>query len=267
MLLVVKVGGSIIGKGVSPTILSDIKEVAKENELILVHGGGDEVTEVAEKLGKKQSFVVSPEGIRSRYTDKETATIYTMVMVGKVNKEVTAVLQKEGISAIGLSGVDGGLIRADRKKKLIIVDERGRRRMIDGGYTGKISQVDSELLYLLLNKGYIPVIAPVALSEEFEFLNVDGDRAAAYVGGAVKADVVMFLTDVKGVLVGDRTLPNINVKEAKELLPKIGFGMEKKVLASIEAVSMGVKRCIIASGLVERPISSALAEKECTVIS
>lgn len=265
MEIVVKVGGSILGEGINPSIISDIQSIAGNHRLVLVHGGGDEVTEIAEKMGKQQKFIVSPEGIRSRYTDKETASIYTMVMVGKLNKEIVAALEKIGLHAVGLSGIDAGLIRAERKKKLIVVEE-GRKRVIDGGYTGKIQSTNSELIKSLVNQKYIPVISPVALSEEFEFLNVDGDRAAAYVAGGMKADKVVFLTDVDGVLMDNKVIPKMTVSGAKTLMPKIGHGMEKKVLASIESIEMGVKESIIASGTVENPISSAIAHSNCTVI-
>jgi len=259
LVIVVKVGGSILGEGVSSTILNDIKSVKNSKNIVLVHGGGKEVTAIAGQLGKDQKFVVSPSGIKSRFTDKETANIYTMVMCGKMNKEMVVALQKVGIPSIGLSGVDGGIIQAQRKKRLIIVDERGRKRIIDGGYTGKINQVNDRLLNL--------IISPVAISEEHEFLNVDGDRAAAYVAGGLKADQIIFLTDVNGLMFDEKIQSKLTSSEAKNLLPKIGFGMEKKVIASLECLDMGVKTCIISSGLIDKPISSALRMNGCTVIT
>jgi len=234
--------------------------------MILVHGGGDEVTEIADKLGKKQKFIVSPGGIRSRYTDEETANIYTMVMCGKNNKELVAALEREKIPALGLSGLDGGLIRAERKKKLISVED-GRKRIIDGGFTGQINKVNGDLLTKILKEGYIPVIAPVALGEEFEFLNVDSDRAAAFVAGELKTDVIVFLTDVSGVYIEEKLIREMKVDDAESTMKKVGFGMEKKLLACVEAVRMGVGKAIIASGKVEEPITQALAEKNCTVIT
>lgn len=266
MAIVIKIGGSVVGAEVSATLLEDVRKASSRDNLILVHGGGDQVTEIAEKLGKPQKFIVSPEGIRSRYTDEETVSIYTMVMVGKVNKEIITSLHKVGINAVGLSGIDGALIRAMRKKKLIIVDERGRKRIIEGGYTGKITSVNGGLLKGLLKDGYLPVVAPIALGDEGELLNVDGDRAAAYVAGGIRAERLLFLTDVPGVLIDGKPLSTMGVNEAEKLLPRIGFGMEKKVLASIEAVKMGVKECLIASGLVEHPIASAIEHKRATVI-
>jgi len=265
-MIVIKIGGSVVD-GLHESTMHDLKDIVSHEKVILVHGGGKEVTSIAEKLGKEQKFVVSPGGIRSRYTDKETAQIYTMVMSGKINKEIVLMLQKNGINAIGLSGVDGGIIKAERKKKLIIVDERGRKVAIDGGYTGKITTVNSSLLQSVIESGYVPIVSPVALSEEFDLLNVDGDRAAAYVAGSVKADRVIFITNVNGLMMDNKLVTKLTVSEAKKILPKIGFGMEKKVLACTEAVRMGVKEAIIASGQVSNPISSALKHDNCTVIS
>lgn len=265
-MIVIKIGGSVVD-GLHESTILDLKDVLSNEKVILVHGGGKEVTSIAEKLGKEQRFVVSPGGIRSRYTDRETAQIYTMVMSGKINKEIVMMLQKQGINAVGLSGVDGAIIKAERKKKLIIVDERGRKVAIDGGYTGKINNVNASLLNTITAGGYVPIVSPIALSEEFDLLNVDGDRAAAYVAGSVKADRVIFLTNVDGLMMDNKLVTHLTVSEAKEMLPKIGFGMEKKVLACTESVSMGVKEAIIASGQVANPISSALKHDNCTVIS
>ena len=265
-MIVIKIGGSVVD-GLHESTIKDLKTVINHDEVILVHGGGKEVTSIAENLGKEQKFVVSPGGIKSRYTDRETVQIYTMVMSGKINKEIVIMLQKDGINAVGLAGIDGAIIKAERKKKLIIIDERGRKVVIDGGYTGKINAVNVSLLNTITTGGYVPIISPVALSEEFDPLNVDGDRAAAYIAGSVKADSVIFLTNVSGLMIDKKLVTRITISEAKEMLPKIGFGMEKKVLACTEAVSMGVKEAIIVSGQMANPISSALKHNNCTVIS
>lgn len=267
MLLVLKIGGSTLIEGISQDFFKDLKEIHEKNRIVLVHGGGKEVTEIANKLGKEQKFIVSPEGFRSRYTDKETAEIYTMVMSGKINKSLVSTLLSHGIMAIGLSGLDGELAKAERKKRLIIIDERGRKRVIDGGYTGKIVKINSDLLYMLLNKGYLPVISPVAISEEYEPLNVDGDRMAAYIAGAIKADKLIFFTNVKGLILDGKKIDKLSINEAKEILPKIGHGMITKVYAAIEAIEMGVNEAIITSGLEPYPISSSLSGKFGTVIS
>jgi len=264
-MITIKIGGSVVDN-LHPSTISDIKKIVKQEGVVLVHGGGKEVTKVSEALGKKPEFVVSPSGIKSRYTDKETAEIFTMVMSGKINKTIVRMLQKNGINAIGLSGVDGKIIQAERKKKLLIVNEKGRKQAIDGGYTGKITDVNASLVQSLLKDGYTPVISPIAISEESDFLNVDGDRAAAYVAGKIQSDKVLFLTNVDGLLIDEKLVKNLTLAEAKEIRPKIGFGMEKKILAATEALDMGVKEALIANGQKENPISSAIAHENCTVI-
>ena len=266
MLIVVKVGGSIL-EVVPPEIVSDIKNVLSEHQLVLVHGGGKGVTEIASKLGKEQKFVFSPTGFRSRYTDKETMEIFTMVMAGKINKQIVAALQSQGIHSVGLSGLDGSLLKAERKKRLIIVDERGRKKVIDGGYTGKINKVNVDLLSFLLGKEYVPVVTPIAMSEEFEPLNVDGDRTAAVVAGALKADRLILLTDVQGLVLKGKTVPKITATEAEDALSSIGKGMSTKVHAALEALNQGVKEVLVTSGVRQQPISSALKHEAGTVMT
>lgn len=264
-MITIKIGGSVVAD-LHPSTITDIKKVAQQEGVILVHGGGKEVTKVTAQLGKEPTFVMSPSGIKSRYTDKETAEIFTMVMSGRINKAIVIMLQKHGINAIGLSGVDGKIMLAERKKKLLIVNDKGRKQAIDGGYTGKITQVDGKFLKSLLEQGFTPVISPIALSEEYEFLNVDGDRAAANVAGAVGSDKVLFITNVDGLLMDDKLVTKMTLAEAKEIRPKIGPGMEKKILAATEALDMGVKEALIANGQKENPISAAIAHENCTVI-
>ena len=264
-MITIKIGGSIVDN-LHPTTIADIKKISQQG-VILVHGGAKQVTQISESLVKKQKFIVSPSGIKSRFTDQETVEIFTMVMSGKINKTIVRMLQKNGINAVGLSGIDGQILQADRKKKLIVVNEKGRKMAIDGGYTGKIREVNASLIKSILDQGYTPVISPVALSEEYDFLNVDGDRAAAYVAGKVKADRILFLTNVDGLLMDNKLVKNLSLSEAKEMLPKIGHGMEKKVLAATESLEMGVNEALIANGQKENPISSALSHDNCTVIT
>lgn len=264
-MITIKIGGSVVDN-LHPSTIADMKKVAETEGLIIVHGGGKEVTKVCEQLGKEPKFVTSPSGIKSRYTDKETAEIFTMVISGRINKTIVQMLQKNGINAIGLSGVDARIIEAERKKTLLIINEKGRKQAIDGGYTGKITKINAEFIKLLLAKGLTPVISPIAISEESEFLNVDGDRAAAYVAGNVGCDKILFITNVDGLLMDDKLVTNLTLTEAKEIRPKIGPGMEKKILAATEALDMGVKEALIGNGQRENPISSAIAHDNCTVI-
>jgi [amino group carrier protein]-L-2-aminoadipate/L-glutamate 6-kinase len=265
-MIIVKIGGSVV-KDLSSSTIPDIKNLLSRERLILVHGGGNEVTDIAVKLGKEQKFVVSPGGIKSRFTDEETAEIYTMVMSGKINKAIVKMFLRHGVKAVGISGVDGALLRAARKKKLIILNDKGRKMTIEGGFTGKIKWVDPLLLNELTGSGFLPVVSPIALGEEYEFLNVDGDRAAAYIAAGTGADRVIFLTNVKGLILDGSLVTHMTLDEAKSIIHKVGFGMEKKVLACTEALQMGVNEAIIGSGMVDDPVSSALKHNSCTVIS
>ena len=163
MMIVIKIGGSVVD-GLHNSTINDIQRTCIDNQVVIVHGGGKDVTEIATKLGKEQKFVVSPGGVRSRYTDKETVNIYTMVMAGKINKLIVGELVKHGIKAVGISGVDGNILNAERKKKLLVINDKGRKMIIDGGYTGKIKNVDPTLIHLLMDSNYVPVISPIALS-------------------------------------------------------------------------------------------------------
>ncbi len=264
--VVCKIGGSVID-GINPSIIEDIKDQRSSGtSLVLVHGGGDQVTTIAEKMGKKQEFITSPEGIKSRYTDKETAEIFTMVMSGMLAKQIALTLEKNGINAVTLTGTDGKLLSALRKKKLVSVDDRGRKLMIDGGYTGKITVVNTGILETILSAGFVPIVSPVAVSEEYDLLNVDGDRACSHVAGALKADAAIFLTDTEGLILDGKVATRLSTAQASKAVPRIGPGMNQKVMAAVEAVEMGAKKSVIASGLKDHPLASAL-EDNGTVIS
>ena len=131
-MITIKFGGSVIDD-LHPSAIKDIQKLATTEKIVIVHGGGKEVTSVATKLGKEQKFIVSPSGIRSRFTDKDTIEIYTMVMSGRVNKQIVKWLVKSGLKAVGISGIDSGLIRATRKSKLTIINDKGRKMVIEGG--------------------------------------------------------------------------------------------------------------------------------------
>ncbi len=266
MRVVVKIGGSLMKEGVPPPLVEDVVALAPNHQILLVHGGGDVVTDFATRLGKEQKFVVSPEGIRSRYTDRETVEIYQMVMSGLLAKRLVLALDKAGLRSISLAGADGSLLQGRRKAKLTIVDERGRKMAIEGGYTGKVQSVNAPLLELLLSQGYVPVVSPVAMSEAAEPLNVDGDRAASAIAAGAHADTVVFATNVDGLQLDGRLVTHLRPDEAKSQLPKIGFGMQKKVMAAVEAVEGGVKEAIICSGVRASPLTKAMAHDNCTVI-
>ncbi len=266
-MITIKIGGSVVDD-LDESAIPDIKRAAESHGgLVIVHGGAKDVTKTSTSLGHEPRFITSPSGVKSRYTDLETARIFTMVMAGKVNKAIVRALQEGGINAVGLSGIDGGLLCADRKKKLLIINEKKRKQAIEGGYTGKITRVNTDLINALLERNMTPVIAPVALGAEYEYLNVDGDRAASSVAAAMGADKILFVTNVDGIMMDDELVRRLSLEEAREMRPKIGPGMEKKVIASIEALEGGVGEALIASGRRKDPVSAAVAHDGCTVIS
>ncbi|QXJ30525.1 [LysW]-aminoadipate/[LysW]-glutamate kinase [Saccharolobus shibatae] len=254
-MIVVKIGGRVVKNSLDKVIL-DIANI--NDKVILVHGGGDIVTDYTKRLGIEPVFVTSPEGIRSRYTTKEELEVYIMAM-SLINKTITSKLCSLGKNAIGITGVDGGLLLAERKKRIIVIDERGKKRIIEGGYTGKVKEVRSEVINHLMKLFEIIVVSPLALDvEESTPLNIDGDQAAFAISKAVKANVLVLLSDVEGVLVEGKVVNRLTPEEAKELSKKIGPGMNRKLLMAAESVENGVNKVIIGSGVKDRPVSSAL---------
>ncbi len=267
-MIVVKVGG---GEGVDvAAVCVDVAEVvAQGGRVVLVHGGSHEMNVISERLGHAPRFVTSVSGHSSRYTDRETLEIFTMVAGGRINKMLVERLQQLGVNAVGFCGLDGRLLEGKRKAALRIV-ENGKRKVLRGEYSGKIERVNARLLHTLLAAGYTPVVAPLAISYESEGLNVDGDRAAGAIGAALQADEVVILSNVPGLLrdVSDETslIPHIPMAEAEECLDRYAKGrMKRKILGALEALRDGVGQVIIADGRVARPLQQALGGQGTTI--
>jgi acetylglutamate/LysW-gamma-L-alpha-aminoadipate kinase len=262
-MIVIKIGGA---SGVNfDAICQDVAALIKEGQrVILVHGGSAETNEISEKLGRPPRFVTNESGFTSRYTDRETLEIFAMVTSGKINTLLVERLQKAGVNAFGLSGVDGRVMLAKRKDAIRII-ENGRKRILRDDYTGKIEQVNAGLLEMLLNAGLMPVIAPLAISPEGDAVNVDADRAAAMVAGAVKAEQLLLLTNVPGLMrkfPDESTLmPHIPKNGLEQALAFAEGRMKKKVLGASEALDLGVKKVVFADGRIDHPVFGALAGK------
>jgi acetylglutamate/LysW-gamma-L-alpha-aminoadipate kinase len=259
--IVVKLGGT---EGVDfSAICQDIVEMIHiGHDIILVHGGSAEANALGEALGIPPRFVTSPSGYTSRYTNRETLEIFSMAVNGKINTLLVEQLQMMGVNAFGLSGLDGGAIQAKRKSTIRII-ENGKRKVLRDDYTGKIERVNTDVLAFLMANRHLPVIAPIAVSENGEALNVDADRAAAMVAATLRADTLLLLTAVPGLLKDFpdensliKTLPRNQLDSALEYAQG---RMKKKILGSKEALQGGVKQVIIADGRIDKPISSALA--------
>lgn len=264
-MIVLKIGGSVTGK-YSESLVGDVKKHCLD-ELIIVHGGGRVVDELSGKLGVKQKTYLSVSGFKTRLTDGETLDLIKMVFAGKINKEIVSILQKHGLKAVGLSGVDGSLILAERKKAVKIIDERGRKRIIHDDLSGKPVKVNVDLLRLLTSSKYIPVIAPIGFSSEGLILNLDGDRVAARIAGEIGCEKLVILTDVEGVIIDGKLVEFIGIDELNKYMNMVFGGMKRKLLACGEALSLGVKEVVIASAVRENPLEKALHHFKCTVIS
>jgi acetylglutamate/LysW-gamma-L-alpha-aminoadipate kinase len=260
-VIVVKLGGT---EGVDfSAICNDAAQIVKQGKpLVFVHGGSAEANALGDALGAPPKMITSPSGYTSRYTDRKTLEIFLMAVNGKVNSLLTEQLQTLGVNAFGLSGLDGRLMQATRKDAIQSI-ENGKRKVVRDDYTGKIECINLTLLQMLLNAGFLPVIAPVAVSEKGEALNVDADRAAAMVAAALKAEILLLLTAVPGLMKNFpdestllRKLPQSQLSAAAEAAQG---RMKKKVLGAAEALQGGVSRVIIADGRIENPISNALA--------
>ncbi len=269
-MIVVKVGG---GTGVNlETVCADVAALAQAgSQVVLVHGTSAAVDALAAKMGLPARTLQSPSGHVSRYTDPETLEVYTMAAAGQVNKTIVTRLQALGVNAVGLSGVDGRLMSARRKDAVRAIDPTtGRQRIVRDDYTGRVEQVNGQLLHLLLSAGYVPIIAPLALGAECERLNVDGDRAAAQVAGALQAEVLVILTNVPGLLASfpdeSSLIRSLKRSEMAHAIELAGGRMKKKVLAAQEALEAGVNRIVLADSRRPQPIRAAI-EGEGTVIT
>ncbi|KYK23789.1 acetylglutamate kinase [Thermoplasmatales archaeon SG8-52-4] len=261
-MIVVKVGGA---SGINYD--SVLEDLSNYKDVVLVHGGSDELNKISSKLGKPPTIVTSASGYVSRRTDKETLEIFNMVYCGKMNKMIVEKLQKLGVNAIGLSGIDGKLLVGKRKN--IVIVEGGKKKVIRDDYTGKVDEVNVDLLKILLNNNYLPVITPPALSFENESINVDGDRASAVIASSLKADALIILSNIPGLLmdVNDETslIKEINKENSKEAMTFAQGRMKKKVMGAFEAIDNGVNKVIFGDARIDRPITKAL-EGQGTVI-
>lgn len=243
-IVVVKYGGNaMINEQLKQQVMEDIVLLHLIGvKVVLVHGGGPEINDLMDKLGKKPEFV---DGLR--VTDRETMDIVQMVLAGKVNKTLVNLLEMKGGKAMGISGMDGCLIEATCKDKRL-------------GYVGKITNIHIQPVNDLLEKGYIPVISTVGCDRDGNTYNINGDTAAAYIAGALGARRLIMMTDIAGILrdKNDPTtlIPDITIAEARTLYDEgvISGGMIPKVNCCIEAIESGVKNVIIMDGRIPHSI-------------
>ena len=251
-IVVVKYGGNaMINEELKQQVMQDIVLLWLIGvKVVLVHGGGPAINDIMERVGKKPEFV---DGLR--VTDKETIEIVQMVLSGKVNKTLVNLIEAKGGKAMGISGMDGGLIEAEQKDPRL-------------GYVGNITDIRPEPIMDLLEKGYIPVISTIGCDKEGNAYNINGDTAAAYIAGAIKAERLIMMTDIAGILKDkdddSSLIPQITVSQAQSLYRDgiISGGMIPKVGCCIEAIYKGVQKVIIMDGRVSHSILMELMTDE-----
>jgi len=243
-IVVVKYGGNaMINEELKNAVMSDIVLLKLIGmKVVLVHGGGPEITETLNAVGKKTEFV---NGLR--VTDAETAEIAMMVLAGKINKSLVNLLNKFGAKALGLCGLDSQMIRAEK------LDEKL-------GFVGKITHINEDPILDVLNMGYIPVIATVGYDDQGNVYNINADTAAARIAGKLRAEALISMTDIDGIL-RDKDDPSsliheINASEAPQLMREgiVSGGMIPKVECCIEAIRRGVKKVFIINGKIPHSI-------------
>lgn len=260
-ILVVKLGGT---EGVDfSAICEDVAGLIDAGQkVVVVHGGSAEANILGEAIGHPPQFFTSPSGFTSRYTDPKTLEVFTMAVNGKVNTQLVSQLQGMGVNAFGISGLDGQLMKAKRKEAIRCV-QNGKRFVVRNDQSGKIKQVDANLLQLLLNNGYVPVVAPLAVGEGGEALNTDADRAAAMVAASVQAEKLLLLTAVPGLMRNfpdeETLISRLQISQLDDAMQYAEGRMKKKILGAQEALQGGVKQVIIADGRNPHPISQALS--------
>ncbi|MBR3973964.1 MAG: acetylglutamate kinase [Oscillospiraceae bacterium] len=251
-IVVIKYGGNaMVNEQLKQQVMEDITLLWLIGvKVVLVHGGGPEISDTMKRLGKESVFV---NGLR--VTDKETVDIVQMVLAGKVNKTLVNLIQTKGGHAVGLSGIDGGIIEATIKNEAL-------------GYVGEITKIRTKPITDLLEKGYIPVISTVASDRQGNVYNINGDTAAAYIAGALNAERLIMMTDIAGILEDkddpSTLIPEITVEEAKKLYGSgiISGGMIPKVDCCIEAINHGVKNVVIMDGRIPHSILMELLTDE-----
>ena len=251
-IVVVKYGGNaMINPDLKQQVMDDIVLLWLIGvKVVLVHGGGPEITSMMDRLGKKPEFI---DGLR--VTDKETVDIVQMVLAGKVNKSLVTMLEKRGGNAIGLCGMDGKLIEAEMKNEKL-------------GYVGEITKINIGPVKDILEKGYIPVISTLGCDKEGNAYNINADTAAAHIAGALGSERFILMTDIAGILKDKNDpstlIPEISLSEVDSLFSSgvISAGMIPKVQCCVTAIKAGVKNVVIMDGRVPHSILMELLTNE-----
>ena len=264
---ILKVGG---GSSINWDFVGeDVARFLKNEQLIIVHGAGAIRDEIATQLNTPSRTIISPSGYSSTYTDKKAIEIFLMIYPGLMNKQIIAKLQSYGVNAVGLSGIDGRLWQAKRKKE-ILSQEGSKIKVIKDSFTGKVEKINTDLLKLLLGAQYLPVLCPPAISEEYEIVNTDNDTATAVLAKEMKCKEIIILFEAPGLLKNYKDestmIKHIPKEKIDDYLPYAQGRMKKKVLGAKKAFENGVTKIYWGDGRIAQPITRLL-KGEGTIIS
>ncbi len=252
--VVIKYGGNaMINETLKKAVMKDVVLLSLVGiKVVLVHGGGPEISNMLDVMGKESKFI---DGLR--YTDGETAEVAAMVLAGKVNKGLVSLIQQHNGKAIGLCGLDGGMLQVEKMQG-----------EVDLGYVGDITKVDISPITMALKNGFVPVVATIGADKDGQTFNINADTAAAAIAGALKAEKLIFVSDIRGVLMEkddeDSLIARIPVEEVPKLIEAgiISDGMIPKIQSCVDGIKNGIKEAVIIDGRIEHSILLELFSDE-----
>jgi acetylglutamate/LysW-gamma-L-alpha-aminoadipate kinase len=243
-------------------VCADVADLTRAGRtIIVVHGGSADIERLGGRLGVRMRRLTSPDGMSARYTDADTLEVVTLAMAGAVQPRIVVALHTAGVTAVGLTGLDGGLLRA-RRRTVQRTLFRGRQLVVRGDHSGRITGVNTDLLHCLTGAGVVPVICPPALAEDAAAVNADADRVAAAIASAMNAATLVLLTGAPGVLAdpADSRSVMATCEVSREgPPPQLGGGMGVKLMAARDALAAGVPQVLIADGRTTQPLHRALS--------
>jgi acetylglutamate/LysW-gamma-L-alpha-aminoadipate kinase len=267
--VVIKIGGALVAQDYS-NLIKDIKDLSSEYNFVIVHGGGPQINDLYKKMNKEPKIYQTPQGMPTRHTDPEAIDIVKMALAGYVNKTLVEALQKAGVNAFGCTGADGKMVVAERKDSIMVMMENGKRVILRNEFSGFKPKVDTKIIKILVEQGYLPVIGSLTISPNGELLNTDGDRVANAIAKALNIEAMISLTDVEGIYKDLQTkelIKKIKMSETERILQTLEGGMKKKLFAAIDSIKDGVNKVIITSGTIEKPLTNALKKEGGTLIT
>ncbi len=256
-MIVIKIGG---GEKINIKNIAEDLENLKD-DIVIVHGGNFLMDEYSKKLGIEKKYLESPKGLKSRYTTVEVIDLMYLTYCGLANKRIVSELQKNGINAIGLSGIDGKIITGKKHDSLLSVVD-GKKKVIKDDLTGSVKEVNAELLKNLLELDLVPVITPPVITEEGQVINVDGDKITAAIAKALSADKLIFFIEARGIMkdISDETslVKEISKEDFETLSANAEGRMKRKIMEVTKLLEIGIKEVIVSDGRIKNPVTFAL---------